>query len=130
MTFRTLSRRTRGLLPGLALASLTACVEWRTEMPPAMGTRAASRLPSQVRIETQSGRSVVLRDPEIRGDSIFGLTDDTPQTAGTTEIGFALADVRSFEARRPSPARSLVFGMGLTVGAVFLVIFALGGGNS
>ena len=131
MTARGLRRRAIQW-PVLLLVFLfaTACVEWRVEPVPGPSSRAASRLPARVRVETQSGQSMVLWYPELRGDTIVGRLNGTDHPGSVTEMRIAIADVRHLEARRPSFARSAVAAVGITVAALGLLVLALGGSNS
>ena len=130
MPFSIAMRRAQLLSLTVAVMCSVSCVEWRVESPPAAGSRAASRLPSRVRIETRTGRSMILWDPQIRGDSLFGVADHVPRAGSPTLVGVAIADVQRFEARRPSPSRSAVFGLGIVVGTVLVLGALLGGPGS
>ena len=127
--FSNAMRRTRPLLT-VALICAVSCVAWRVETPPSAGSPAASRLPSRVRIETRTGQLMILSDPEIRGDTLFGVTDNAARAGSPTAVGVAIADLRRFEARRPSPSRSAVMGLGIVVGTTFVLEALLGGPGS
>ena len=129
-TIHTAMRRIPPLVLTLALLGTLACVEWRVETPPSAGSRAASRLPSRIRIETQAGQSMLLWDPEIRGDTLFGLTADAARPEPPAPVGIAIADVRRFEARRASPARSAGLALGILVGTIVGLEVVLGGPGS
>ena len=130
LTIQTARRRSRPLVLTATLLGTLACVEWRVETPPSAGSRAASRLPSRIRIETQAGQSMLLRDAEIRGDTLFGLTADAARAQHPAPVGIAISDVRRLEARRASPARSAGLALALLVGTIVGLEMLLGGPGS
>ena len=73
---------------------------------------------------------MILWNPEARGDTLFGVTDNAARAGGPTPVGVAIADVRRFEARRPSPSRSVVMGLGIVVCTTFVLEALLGGPSS
>ena len=116
--FQSVMRRLVSVGRMVALLGTLACAEWRVEMVPPAGSRAASRLPSRIRVETQGGQSIILWDPKIRGDTLIGFTADAARGMRSAPVRVAVADVRQFEALRARPAVSAVLTLGLLVGAI------------
>jgi hypothetical protein len=111
-----------------ALLALGACVEWRPEAVPASSSRAADRLPSETRIVTGDGRELLLRDPYVQDDSLFGVVLGV--RGGDREVvGVALTEIRFLEARRPSVGRSAALAAGI-LGGVIVVLNVLYGNGS
>jgi hypothetical protein len=116
--FQAVVRRLLPLGRVVALVGSLACAEYRVEMVPPAGSRAASRLPSRIRIETQGGQSIILREPKIRGDTLVGFTAGGARGMRAAPVRVAIADVRQFEALRATPVTSAGLTFGLLVGAI------------
>ena len=85
---------TRHLIPLLLSVGAAGCFAWRPWEPAAPLAEGAD-LPHRVRVTTEGSKRVALNAPYIRGDSLFGRTDD-----GVKGVGLAVADIRSLEAER------------------------------
>ena len=116
--FQAVMRRLLPVGRVVALLGTLACAEWRVEMVPPAGSRAASRLPSRIRIETQGGQSIILWEPKIRGDTLVGFTVGGARGMRSAPVRVAIADVRQFEALRATPVTSAGLTLGLVVGAI------------
>jgi hypothetical protein len=117
-TFQGVMRRLLSVGRMLALVGTLACAEWRVEMVPPAGSRAASRLPSRIRIQTQGGQSIIIWDPKIRDDTLIGFTADGARRMRSAPVRVAVVDVQQFEALRARPATSAALTLGLLVGAI------------
>jgi hypothetical protein len=109
----------------LAALSAAACVSWRHESVPQSGSRAAERLPSQVRVATADGRTTTVRDPRIIGDTLTGT-----EKCGDGEkmpIRIALSDIRELESRRPDAGRSAAMALVVVFASLGLLAILLSG---
>ena len=101
----------------LLLVLLTACHSWQqTTVSPQQLIRGEQ--PTSVRVTRASRETITLRDPTMRNDSVFGVTD-----ADVT--GVDLGDIRMLEVRRFSVGRTLGLSVGLTffaLGAVAILV--------
>jgi hypothetical protein len=105
----------RLVLTVLLSLGTAGCFAWRP-WEPAAPLAEGSDLPHRVRITTQDSKRMALNAPYVRGDSLFGRTNDGHDTAG-----FAVAEVRSLEAERFHLWRTL----GLTVAAPAAAVMAI-----
>ncbi len=104
----------RRVISALLLVLLTACQTWRpTFVSPQ--TLIPVEQPSSVRLTLRSGARVTLKNPTLRNDSIFGVTD-----AGVATLagqGVASRDLGLLEVRRLSILRSIGLGLVLLTSA-------------
>jgi hypothetical protein len=102
--------------------SLAACNQWQIQQT-APAELIALRHPHRVRLTRGDQSAVVLRAPEIKGDSMYGAAG-----ANTMErSGIALRDVTSVATRKLDPVATggLVLGSAaLAAGAVVAIVFA------
>lgn len=91
--------------------SLSACTSWRPQTAPAPEVVAAHG-EGAVRIVRHDQSVLVLRHPQVVGDSIVGEAGDPPR-----RVSVATADVQRVEVRKVSAART----GGLSVGVLILV---------
>jgi hypothetical protein len=111
-----------------AAVATMACVSWRQEPVPQSGSRAATRLPSEILVVTADGRTTTVRDPEIVGDSLIG--SEAGRNDNARSIRLALRDIRELEARRPDAGRSLLMATAIGVGSFALFALLLAGEGS
>ena len=103
-------------LPGLALL-LGSCTYWEPYPPPTLAT--SSRLPSSLRVASDTGGSVLLIEPFVRADTLFGrLGRDTAR--------LPLGDVRELQRQRVHGLRTL--GLIAGVSAAWVAVGLYGGG--
>ena len=97
----------RRVVAGLLMLLVTACHTWQgtTVSPQSLIT---AEQPAFVRVTVTGGEIITVRDPMMRNDSIVGATD-----AGVA--GVASRDVRLFEVRRFSVAKTIGLGVLLNV---------------
>ena len=116
-----MSRRTplaRRVIAAVLLVLITACQTWRPTFVSPQELIPVER-PSSVRATLRSGAKVILDDPTVRNDSIFGVTD------GGERVGVASLDLGLFEVRRFSILRSIGLGYVSLAGA-YIVALVIG----
>ena len=116
-----MSRRTplaRRVIAAFLLVLITACQTWRPTFVSPQELIPVER-PSSVRATLRSGAKVILDDPTVRNDSIFGVTD------GGERVGVASRDVGLFEVRRFSILRSIGLGY-VSVAGAYIVALVIG----
>jgi hypothetical protein len=114
----------RLVLPALLALGAAGCFAWRPWEPAAPLAEGAD-LPHRVRVTTQASKRVALNAPYVRGDSLFGRTND-----GHDIVGFAVAEVRSLDAERFHLWRTLgltVAGPAAAFSAIYLLVCDNGG---
>jgi hypothetical protein len=84
----------RFALPVLLSIGAAGCFTWRPWTPAAPLSGGAD-LPNRIRVTTDAAKPVPLNAPYVRGDSLYGRTND-----GRDTVGFAVSDVRGLEAER------------------------------
>ncbi len=98
--------------PLLALAlGMSACTSWRAQTAPAPEVVSAHG-DGAVRLVRHDGSVVVLRHPQVAGDSIAGEMGDPPR-----RVAVATAEVQRVDVRRVNAART----GGLTLGLLVVV---------
>jgi hypothetical protein len=121
----TLARHlARPALLGLS-ALITACSSMRpVESPTAF---LEHNNPKHVRVYSPDGELVVLREPQLRGDSIRGFEPQAQE-----EMSFRLGDIRRMEAIQPDKTRTTIFisAMALLGGAgIYMIANSSDGGG-
>jgi len=102
----------RVFLLGALVTSAAGCHDWyRTQVPAPAGSLAGN--PSQVRVTLTNGISVVLRDPMVSADSLFG---STYMGAGDpVRLGVPLAQVKSVDAMKFTVFGTIAMLLGLSL---------------
>ena len=117
-------RTLRGLLV-LACAILASCSSMRpVDSPVAFLER---NNPKHVRVYGPDGELYVLRDPQLRGDTIRGFEPSTQE-----EVGFTSQDIRRMEALQPDKKRTTLFVGAMTLlgsAAIYMIANASDGGG-
>ncbi len=95
----------------LAALHLSACTYWQ---PSTVAPRQLieDSHPSEIRVTREDGGQIVVRSPELRGDSVV------TGGRGTTALGLLVSDIRGVEVRRISPGRTV--GLVVLIGVVSL----------
>jgi hypothetical protein len=109
-----LSRATSSLA-GLALL-LTGCTYWEPYPRPAP---AVPDLPSTLRVASDSEASVLLIDPFLRGDTLFGRVD-------REEVGFPVNQLHRLERQRVHGLRSVGLVTGVSVALIVAALYSGG----
>ena len=116
---RSPSRTSRALVSALLLFTASGCYTWQpvklVENPD------VRRRPEQIEIRLKSGVRLAVADPEVRNDSLFGVTvaERDLTTGKSTQLkpaGIALADIKD--------ARAGQFSAGRTLGVIVLTPIA------
>lgn len=89
-----------------------ACTSWRSQPGPAPEAIGRLNGSGTVRVTRRDMSVLVMRNPQVVGDSIVGVAGDTP-----TRAAVAIADVQRIDARRVSATKT----GGLAVGTVLVV---------
>jgi len=116
-------------IPAAAVVSLSGCMSWRSEaLNPAQ--LIATRKPPVVRVTRTDSSKVVLRDPEVAGDTLFGRPESSPQDTPGGRTGIPLAGIHSIDTRKSDPTKStlLVVGIGIATFTALCAADALGCG--
>jgi hypothetical protein len=113
----------------LVFAYLSACTKWQVQQvsPQQLLTQGQ---PEKLRLSLVDNTEVVLRRPEIRGDSLYGVRDESalrldyasgrPPSHGAS-AALPLADVEKVAVRKINPVTTGLL-VGLGVAAVYFVI--------
>jgi hypothetical protein len=112
----------------LVFAYLSACTKWQVQQVSPQQLLAQGQ-PEKLRISLPDNTEVVLQRPEIRGDSVYGVRDESglrpggprrPPSHGT-HAALPLADVEKVEVRKIDPITTgLLVGVGVAAG-VFVI---------
>lgn len=100
----------RAVVLAALLLQTTGCSTWHTESG-VSATALTTRHPSRVRLELSSGDRVELREPALRGDTLFGRVD-------RDSVRVPVADVVTTADRRFSAGRT-ASAVGLSLGVLF-----------
>ena len=104
---------TRRVIAGLLMVLLPGCYSWQpTTVGPAGWT--PEERPSSVRATLTSGRTITLKDPTMRNDSITGIIQDP----NGYRRAVAVSDVSTVEVRRIHTVTTIFFGVFIRVLAV------------
>ena len=98
--------------------SLSACMTWQPiPIAEVDGSHADDR-PSVVRVVTQSGEEVLLHQPLVVGDSLYGL-------AMGQQVSYATKDIQRAEAKKTDELRTAgaAYGGLMAVGVVVIFIW-------
>ena len=113
----------------LVFAYLSACTMWQEQQvsPQQLLTQGQ---PEKLRVSLVNNTEVVLRRPEIRGDSVYGVRDESdlrldyasgrPPSHGAP-AALPLADVEKVAVRKINPATTGLL-VGLGIAAVYFVV--------
>jgi len=104
----------RSVASVVVAALLSGCTSWRVETPPPAAL-VGNGHPAEIRVEYSDGRSEVLYQPEVRGDSLIGKSSESARRVDRT---VALTDVRRVATRHINAAgtTALLVGLGAIVG--------------
>jgi hypothetical protein len=102
---------------------VSACMTWRPE-PVSPADLMADRKPDVVRITRPDSTRLIIRDPAIEGDTLYGRPQSALGENLEPRIAIPLADVSSIATLRSDPTRSTLLGVGIAVGTFSLLCFA------
>lgn len=104
-------------------ASLSACTHWQVQSVSPQQL-LSERKPNRIRVTLTDREEVVLRQPQIVKDSLYGVrSSSTPQPGGRAREAVALADVDHVAIRKTDPLATTL----LLVPAAAVVAQWLGG---
>ncbi len=75
-----------------------------------------SQKPYVVRVVRSDSSRLVLRNPTIQQDSLYGTLEASPGDTVPGRRGIPLADIRTIETRRSDPTKTALLGTGILVG--------------
>jgi hypothetical protein len=109
----------RAGITGLVLAawSSSACTHWKVQS--AFPEQIVSRRPHRVRVTRNDSSRIVLRRPEIVGDTLYGAPRDGRSAAGSPRPAVPLTDVSEVAVRRVNVVRTAVLAFGTLVVAAY-----------
>jgi hypothetical protein len=116
--------RTRSRLCSLLLLQLllSACMSWQTQQASPAGLISDER-PSVVRITRKDSTRTILREPALRGDTLYGY----PQAAAGVDTlrltSVSLEDVQEIATLRSDPTKNTLLITGIAVGAFSTLCF-------
>ena len=105
----------RAGITGLVLAAWcsSACTHWKAQS--AFPEQVVSRRPQRVRVTRNDSSRIVLRRPEIVGDTLYGTPRDGRPATGSPRPAIALTDVSEVAVRRVSVGRTTALALGTLV---------------
>jgi hypothetical protein len=124
---RHAAARRVGAVVQLALF-LSGCLSWRAE-PTSPADLMVSRKPSVVRITQPDSSRLILRDPVVQGDTLYGRPQANLKARPKARTGIALADVKGIATLKLNPAQKTLLGVGIAVTALCLLGNAFGCGD-
>jgi hypothetical protein len=112
----------RAGVTGLVLAtwSSSACTHWKVQS--AFPEQVVSRRPQRVRVTRNDSSRIVLRRPDIVGDTLYGAPRDGRAAAGRPRPAVALTDVSEVAVRRVNVVRTAVLTLGTLVVAAYVAL--------
>ena len=112
----------RAGITGLVLAAWcsSGCTHWKVQA--AFPEQVVSRRPQKVRVTRNDSSRIVLRRPEIVGDTAYGALRDGRTAAGSPRPAVALTDVSEVAVRRVSVVRTSVLAFGTLVVAAYVAL--------
>jgi hypothetical protein len=113
----------------LVVFSLSACMSWRSE-PVSPAQLIATKKPPVVRITSTDSSKLILRDPEVIGDTLYGRPQSSLEAEPADRTGIPLAGVQDIAILKSDPTKNtlLVIGVGVVTFSVLCAADALGCG--
>jgi len=111
-------RRTRFIAAVLLIAYASACTSYHTLAGGVDALQQSPKPPQEVRLTLKTGERLRIRNPEVYGDSLRGMSPTGPA------VTVALGDIQQIETRRTSASKTiaLVLGVGMVIGSVAAVV--------
>ena len=125
MNARAGGRALRSAIIALGCAVLVACSSMRPVESPV--TYLERNNPKHVRVYGPDGELYVLRDPQLRGDTIRGF-----EAGAQEEVTFTSRDIRRMEALQPDKRRTTLFIGAMTLlgsAGIYMIANASDGGG-
>jgi hypothetical protein len=97
-----------------AVVALSGCMSWRSEaLSPAQ--LIATRKPPIVRVTRTDSSKVILRDPEVAGDTLFGRPQSAVNDSLGDRTGIPLAGIHSIATHQSDPTKTTLLFVGIGV---------------
>jgi hypothetical protein len=96
---------------------LTGCTSWQVQ-PATPKELVATERPHIVRVTRSDDSRVVLNDPLVQGDTLYGAPVTSDSAAAQQRTGVPLSDVKEIAMRRSDPTRTTLLIVGLGVALV------------
>jgi hypothetical protein len=111
------------------LVSVSACMSWRSE-PLSPAQLIATKNPPVVQVTRTDSSKVILKDPEIAGDTLYGHPQSSLDETPADRAGIPLAGIQSIATHKSDPTKTtlLVAGIGVATFAALCAADALGCG--
>ncbi len=124
------ARVTGAFIPAAALLSLSACMSWRSE-PVSPAHLISTKKPPVVRVTRLGSSKVILEDPEVARDTLYGRPRSSSGDKVAGPAAIALADIEKVEIYKSDPGKTLLLvgGIGMVTLAIFCAEDALGCGT-
>ena len=118
------------LVHAAMLWSLSACMSWRSE-PVSPAQLIATKKPPVVRVTRTDSSKVILKDPEIAGDTLYGRPQSSLQAQPADRTGFPLTGIQDIATLKSDGTKTtlLVVGIGVATFGILCVADALGCGE-
>ena len=94
----------------LLMASLTACAKWQVQAASPQQL-LAEREPARVRVTRADHTTIILHQPELLGDTLYGIVRDGPGPAEPRQ-GVPLSDIAQVAIRRQDPLATGALALG------------------
>ena len=94
----------------LLAASLTACTKWQVQAVSPQQLLAEHQ-PARVRVTRADRTAIVLRQPELVSDTLYGIARDSAGPAGPRQ-GVPLSDIAQIAIRRRDPLATGLLALG------------------
>ena len=127
--FLSLWRGNTGVFIPAAVVALSGCMSWRSEtMSPAQ--LIATRKPPVVRVTRTDSSKVILRDPEVAGDTLYGRLQSSLNDSLGDRTGIPLAGIHNIATHKSDPTKTtlLIAGIGVVTFGALCAADALGCG--
>ena len=103
-------------IPAAAVVALSGCMSWRSEaVSPAQ--LIATRKPPVVRLTRTDSSKVILRDPEVAGDTLYGRPQSSLNDSLVDRTGIPLAGIHSIATHQSDPTKTTLLVVGIGVAA-------------
>jgi hypothetical protein len=111
------------------LCSLSACMSWRSE-PVSPAQLIATKKPPVVQVTRTDSSKVILEDPEVAGDTLYGRPQSSLEDEPADGTGIPLAGIQGIATRNSDPTKTtlLVVGIGVVAFAALCAADAFGCG--
>jgi hypothetical protein len=101
-------------IPAAAVVSLSGCMSWRSEaLSPAQ--LIATKNPPVVRVTRTDSSKVILREPQVAGDTLYGRPQSSLNDSLGDRTGIPLAGIHSIATHQSDPTKNTLLFAGIGV---------------